>query len=160
TLAAGVLLLAPTIYPFLAWPVLALTAGVLAGVTVFTDEQSGRSAAFWGERRLPGGRAGAVKVVVHLLFAGWLLVLLGLPSVLRAAVESAPVRGQPFVSQVFRSQLADQIRGQVWKYLLLPAVYGFAAGHLCGMLFRKAVVAAGVAGLVAGTAAALWLPSL
>ena len=48
----------------------------------------------------------------------------------------------------------------MWKYLLVPAVYGFAAGHVCGMLFRKAVVGAGVATLVGGTAAALWLPSL
>jgi hypothetical protein len=159
-LAAGVLLLAPTVYPFLSWPTLALAAGVLAGVSVFADEQAGRSAAFWGEQRLPVGRAWAVKVAVHLLFAAWLLALLALPSVLRAAAEPGPTRGYLFASAVFRSHLADQLRGQIWKYLLVPAVYGFAAATLCGMLFRKAVVAAGVAGLVGGTAAALWVPSL
>lgn len=159
-LAAGTLLLSPTVYAFLAWPALALTAGVLAGVTVFADEQGGRSAGFWGEQRLPTGRVWAVKVGTHLLFAAWLLALLALPSVVRAAVGSSPIRGHPFVAQVFRSPLADQIHGQVWKYLLLPAAYGFAAGQLCGMLFRKAVVAAGVAGLVGGTAAVLWLPSV
>src|SRR5205823_2750789 len=102
----------------------------------------------------------AVKVAVHLVFVGWLLALLALPSVLRAAAESGPGRAHGFLSLVFRSYLVDQIHGQVWKYLLVPAVYGFAAGHLCGMLFRKAVVGAGVAGLVGGTAASLWLPSL
>ena len=29
-------------------------------------------------------------------------------------------------------------------------MYGFAAGHLCGLLFRKLVVACGVAGIVGG----------
>lgn len=159
-LAAGLLLLSPTVYPFLTWPPLALTAGVLAGVTVFSDEQSGRWAGFWGERRLPVGRAWAAKVGVHLAFALWLLVLLAVPSVVRSAAETGPSRSQTFLAAALHSPLAEQIRGQVWKYVLVPAVYGFAAGHLCAMLFRKAVVAAGVAGLVGGTAAALWLPSL
>ena len=42
---------------------------------------------------------------------------------------------------------------------LLPAVYGFAAGHLCGLMFRKLVVACGVAGILGGAGAALWEPS-
>ena len=160
-LAAGFLLLSPVLYPFLAWPPLALAAGVLAGVTVLADEQAGRSAGFWGERRLPVGRAWWAKVGVHLAFTLWLLVLLALPAAVRAAAgEATPLRAAAFLAAALHSHLAEQIKGQVWKYLLVPAVYGFAAGTLCGMLFRKAVVAAGVAGLVGGTAAALWLPSL
>ena len=131
-------------------------------MTVFADEQAGRTAAFWGERRLPVGRAWAVKVGTHLLFTGWLLVLLAAPSAVRAAADAGLTtgRGHSFLATLFRSPLAEQLRDQVWKYLLVPAVYGFAAGHVCGMLFRKAVVGAGVATLVGGTAAALWLPSL
>lgn len=159
----GLVLLAPAVQPVLAWPVLALLAGVLAGVTAFADEQSHGTARFWGERRLPTGRMWGVKVAAHAVFALWLGLLLVLPSGVRA--ELAPGRdvpGENALSAAFRTLLFDypHLGPQGWKYLLVPLGYGFAAGCLCGMLFRKTVVAAGVAGMVGGTAAALWLPSL
>lgn len=160
-LVFGLVLLLPGAYSFLVWPVLGLTAGVLAGVTAFADEQSRGMARFWGERRLPVGRVWAVKVAAHALFALGLVGLLVLPSVIRAeAIGLNRSTGQTFLAVVFRSLMFDQLNGQGWKYLFVPVVYGFAAGHLAGLLFRKVVVAAGVAGLVGGTAAALWLPSL
>jgi hypothetical protein len=157
----GFVLLMPNVHPILVWPAVALTAGVLAGVTTFADEQAGGSARFWGERRLPVGRAWAIKVGVHLLFALWLVVLLVLPSVVRAQMEASPaVRSPRILAGAFRSPLFEEIGRNGWKYLFVPMAYGFAAGHLTGMVFRKVVVAAGVAGLVGGTAAALWVPSL
>ena len=42
----------------------------------------------------------------------------------------------------------------------MPAVYGFAFGHVCGLLFRKLVVASGIAMMLGGVAAAGWGPSL
>ncbi|MBX9581409.1 MAG: hypothetical protein K2X87_13995, partial [Gemmataceae bacterium] len=161
-LGFGLVLLTQVVQPVLVWPPLALAAGVLAGVTVFVDEQAGGSARFWGERRLPVGRAWAVKVAVHALFAGWLLALLALPALIQAQAADDLVQPETVLSGVFRTRLfdSDHLGGQGWKFLLLPAAYGFAAGHLCGLLFKKAVVATGVAGLVGGTAAALWVPSL
>jgi hypothetical protein len=161
-LVCGLSLLAPGTQAVFVWPGLALAAGVLAGVLAFGDEQSHDTARFWGERRLPIGRAWVVKIGLHLVLAAWLLVLLALPSIIRSQVEqnSRFAHGPSIFSSVFRSRLFDEIGSQGWKYLLVPAAYGFAVGHLCGLLFRKLVVASGVAVMVAGSLAALWVPSL
>src|SRR5262249_31685280 len=147
----------------LSWPALALVAGVLAGVTAFADEQVHESARFWGEQRLPIGRAWAVKIGLHLLFCLWLLLLLALPLVIRSQIgdrEHDPRRLASGPGAVFQSLLMVELGSQGWKFLLVPAIYGFAAGHLCGLLFRKLVVACGVAGIVGGVGAAMWGPSL
>ena len=52
----GLSLTAPASYPLLVWRALALSAGVLAGVTAFADEQTRAAARYWGEQRLPVGR--------------------------------------------------------------------------------------------------------
>ena len=64
------------------------------------------------------------------------------------------------LSNVFHSLLFDELGRQGWKYVLLPAAYGFVAGHLAGLVFRKLVVACGVAAIIGGVGAAAWLPSL
>lgn len=158
----GLVLLLPTVQPYLFWLPVSLAAGVLAGVTAFGDEQTRDTARFWGERRLPVGRAWVVKVGTHFLLALWLLALVALPSFIRYQASSGVgyVRANTLSAGVFQSLLPDQLGVQGWKYLFVPVVYGFVAGHLCGLLFRKLVVAAGVAMLVGGTAAALWVPSL
>jgi hypothetical protein len=157
----GLSLLAPAAQPALSWPALALTAGVLTGVTAFADEQTRGAARFWGEQRLPVGRAWAVKIGLHLLFCLGLLVVLLLPMALRNQFSDRDsLRGHTWLALTFRSTLFDELGSQAWKYLLAPAVYGFAAGHLCGLVFRKLVVACGVAGIVGGVGAAAWGPSL
>ncbi len=161
-LAFGFALLLPSLHPMLAWPILGLAAGVLAGVTTFADEQAAGASQFWGERRLPLGRMWTIKVATHALFALWLAFLILLPSMTRAL--AGPVmdgkRSYTFLSAVMRTLLFDSLGSQGWKFLLLPVAYGFVAGQLCGMLFRKTVVAAGVALLVGGSAAVFWFPSL
>ena len=158
----GLALLLPEARAVFVWPPLALAAGALAGVTMFGGEQARGTGRFWGEQRLPVGRAWWVKVGIHLLLTLWLLILLTLPSAIRAQGELTGRfgHGRSIFSTVFRSRLFDELGTQSWKYLLVPAAYGFAFGHLCGLLFRKPVVATGVAMLVGGTVAALWLPSL
>jgi hypothetical protein len=161
-LALGGALLLPELRPVLVWPPLALAAGVLTGVTVFGDEQAHGRALYWGEQRLPIGRAWAVKVAAHLLLAVWLLVLLALPALVRTQLSNANrfAYGQPILSAAFQSRLFAELGPQGWKYLFVPAAYGFAAGHLCGLLFRKLVVACGVAAMLGGVGAVLWGPSL
>ena len=161
-LAFGTSFLLPEMRPVFLWPALTLTAGVLAGVTAFGDEQAHRSAAYWAEQRLPIGRAWAVKIALHFALLAWLLFLLALPCLIRSQVEPGARfgRGQTTIGALFQSRLFDELGSQGWKFLLTPAVYGFAFGHLCGLLFRKLVVACGVAAMLGGVAAALWLPSL
>ncbi len=160
----GLGLLAPTAQPFLIWPGLALAAGSLTGVMAFADEQSHGSSRFWAEQRLPTGRVWVVKIGIHLLFCLWLLVLLALPLVIRAQFQRLDGLGMTYLyttmSMVFNTPLFDELGRQGWKYLLLPAAYGFAAGHLCGLVFRKLVVACAVASVLAGVGTALWAPSL
>lgn len=158
----GLILLAPGLQPFLLWPELALIAGILAGVTAFSDEQTRGSARFWGEQRLPLGRMWLVKIGLHLLFCLWLLLLLAAPLVIRAQVRDGigVINRHTSLAVVFNSLLFDELGRQGWKYLLVPAVYGFAAGHLAGLVFRKLVVACGVAMIVGGVGVVAWIPSL
>jgi hypothetical protein len=161
-LVFGSSLLLPELRPLLVWPPLALMLGVLVGVCAFGDEQSHRSAIFWGEFRLPVGRAWCVRIVAHLTLLAWLLLLLALPCIIRAQLASSQKfgYGQTTLAVIFQSRIFDELGSQGWKYLLAPAAYGFAFGHLCGLLFRKLVVACGVAVMLAGVAAAAWGPSL
>ncbi len=161
-LGLGLLLLRPEMHPLFVWPALALTAGVLCGVTAFGDEQVHRVGALWAEYRLPVGRAWWVKVGIHLLLLVWLLFLLAAPGVLRAQLdpEARVGFGHTLLAAVFRSRLFIELGAQGWKYALVPAAYGFAFGHLCGLLFKKPVVACGVAAMLGGVGAAAWGPSL
>ncbi|MBN9122989.1 MAG: ABC transporter permease, partial [Planctomycetes bacterium] len=161
-LAFGLALLLPEMHPLFVWPALALTAGVLAGVTAFGDEQAHRTAVFWGEFRLPVGRAWWVKIGIHLGLLGWLLLLLALPGALRGQLDPdlRAGYGHTTLAAVFRSRLFVELGPQGWKYALVPAAYGFAFGHVCGLLFRKLVVACGVAVMLGGLASAGWGPSL
>lgn len=159
----GFTLMLPKIPAIHILPVLGLTIGVLAGVTIFLDEQSHGSSRFWGERRLPLLQVWLAKITIHAGFAFVLLGLLALPAALGVAIRSGPVsQGETLLSTLFRTPLFDQrnLGGEGWKYLFTPIAYGFAFGHLCSILIRKAVVATGVAGLLGGTAVALWVPSL
>ncbi|HEY2910806.1 MAG TPA: hypothetical protein VGI99_11195, partial [Gemmataceae bacterium] len=93
-------------------------------------------------------------------FAFFLACLLLLPSTIRVVALNA--QGGTFLSSVFRTMLFDgsQLGSKAWSFAALPLVYGFVSGCACSLLFRKAVVAAGVAGLVGVMVGALWLPSL
>jgi ABC-type transport system involved in multi-copper enzyme maturation permease subunit len=158
----GLALNLPPAQPFLTWPALALMAGVVTGVLAFADEQTKGAARYWSEQRLPIGRLWAIKIGFYLMLCGWLLFLVALPLIIRAQFEDSARHGHShtFLASVFRSPLLDELGTQGWKYLFLPALWGFAAGHVCGLVFKKLVVACGVAAIVGGVGAALWGPSL
>jgi len=161
-LVFGCTLLVPGIMPLIYWAMMALSAGVICGVLTFGAEQSRGEYRFWAESRLPLRRLWLVKLTLHLLLLAWLLLLLALPSVMRAAflAPDSPARARTFLGTVFHAKILDELQGKTWLFLLLPAVYGFASGHLGSLLFRKPVVAAGVAGLLGGVLALFWIPSL
>lgn len=163
-LVLGLCLLAPGARPFLVWPGLSLIAGAIAGVLAFADEQSHGSSRYWSEQRLPLGRVWLVKIVCYLLFALWLMLVAAAPLMIRAQFSRMDPMGISYghsiLASVFLTPLFDELGGQGLRFLLLPAIYGFAAGHLCGLMFRKLVVACAVACLIGGAGALLWEPSL
>ena len=148
----GAVMLLPDSHPVLLWPGATLAIGVFAGVTVLGEEQTRSVARFWAERRLPLGRMWLTKVAGHLLIAAIAAMLVFLP--LFAASPNLP----------FRSRLLAQtelgVRAELTRFIWLPLFYGFAFGHLAGMIFRKAIVAALAAVVSAATFVAPIAPSL
>ena len=98
--------------PFSSGRQLALTGGILAGVTAFGDEQSHRVALFWSEYRLPSGRGWLVKITLHAALLVWLLFLAALPCLLRAEFGSNTRYdyGHTILSALFQSRLLEELR--------------------------------------------------
>ena len=141
------------------WPAFGLLFGVIAGVAGLGDEQRSGAARFWAERRLPIGRLWRAKVL-----NGAALVLLAVLLAMLPAFVGAVARGNPhnrggLLGAMFDSGLFERTSPRL-TYLLIGPAYGFAFGHLAGMLFQKGVVAGAVGLLVGGTVGAAWAPSL
>lgn len=146
-----------------AWPGLTLLIGVLCGVTVWSDEQVSASFRFLGDQRFPLGRVWLVKVGMRFTLAVAAAVVVLLPSLILAFIhrmesQSPDPRGF-FFADVLHSDLIGAIV-PVETYLSLWLLYGFTAGQLWGMLFRKSLVAGAVALGTAGLLVCLWVPSL
>jgi hypothetical protein len=156
-------LLLPVIGPP-AWPSLTLILGVLCGVTIWADEQLHASFRFLGDQRLPLGRVWIVKVGMRLVLAVLAVIVLLLPSLILAVVHrlgsNSPTEQRiPFFADLLHSNLVGTVV-PTGTHLSMWLLYGFAVGHLCGLLFRKSLVAAVVSLGVAGMLVSLWLPSL
>ncbi len=156
TLVAGLSLLQPTLPALFVWPVSTLMLGTIVGVTGWSDEQNAGSFRFWAERRMPVGRLWLAKVVFGAALVALLVVLLAVPSLVAASFAESG----PFIPNVFRARLFLDRDFPIAEYLWLWPVYGFAFGHLAGMLFRKAAVGTAVGLMTGGAVVALWLPSL
>jgi hypothetical protein len=158
-LLLGVLL--PLLDPLLCFPVV-LVAGVLCGAAVFAEEQQG-SSRFLADQRLPVGRVWAVKVICWgtCAVAAAFAVLAGvvLFSAARAVIRPGDTRGD-VIEDLFDLLARDRARAGLWIFPTMPLAYGFAAGHLAGMVFRKRLPTLIVGGGVAVALVALWLPSV
>lgn len=154
-----------------AWPGLTLLLGVLCGVTVWSDEQLSAAFRFLGDQRLPLGRVWIVKVGMRFTLAVFAAFLLLLPSLVLAMIHrieaDAPADSLPFAAPPRVPFFADLLHSSlvgpivpIFTHLSMWLLYGFAAGHLCGLLFRKSLVAAVVALGSAGMLVSLWIPSL
>lgn len=153
----GLILLHPDAVPALVWPATALVLAALTGVIAFADEQTRGVNRYWSERQLPAGRLWLAKAAGSLALAIGLALLVILPRVI------ATIRGgsEPYrFGEVFHSGVIAAIGPAVLFYLLVGPIYGWVFGLFCGMLFKKPVVAAATAILLAGTTASLWMPSI
>lgn len=145
------------------WPSLTLFLGVLCGVTVWSDEQLSASFRFLGDQRLPLGRVWIVKIGLRFALAVAAAFVLLLPSLVVAFVHHLETNStserMPFFADVLHSVLVGTIV-PIGIHLWLWLLYGFSTGQLCGMLFRKSLVAGVVALGTAGLLVCLWVPSL
>lgn len=142
------LMCVPDAQPIFLWPSVTLMFGVVAGVTIFTEEQGKGITRFWSERRLPIGQLWFVKTLLHFLIAA--TASAGILLVLVLTDTRRP----------FRSELFNLLRQEQLRYLLLTLVYGFVCAHLLSLLFRKTIVAGLVSIIMAVTLAGALLPSL
>ena len=146
------------------WPCATLLIGVLCGATAFMDEQEGPYR-FLGDQRFPLGRLWLVKVGVRFAVAVAAALIVLAPSFFIALADSPFFRqrhsGEPyfFFTHLFNSNLIEHLCPS-GVFLTVWLVTGFAAGCLCGLLFRSGL-AAGVLALFTGVAlAAVWVPSM
>lgn len=147
----------------LAWPLGSLVIGAVCGVTCFFDEQAG-AYRFLGEQRLPLNRFWLVKTGVRLAVALLALVAMAVPAMVVTFVElgNSPLRndvGEHFSGRLFGSPLVGETV-PLGLFLFAPVLYGFAAGQVCGVLFRKALVALVVSLGVSVLLFSVWGPSL
>jgi hypothetical protein len=143
----------------LLWPALTLVLGLVCGVTVFADEQAIGSFRFLGEQRFPPGRIWLVKTTVRLLMAAAAALLALTPCVVRALIEGTDAPASGILARLFHDNLLALLMPPA-TFLTIWVLYGFCIGQLCGMLFRKVIVAAVIALGGAVVAASLWLPAL
>jgi hypothetical protein len=146
------------------WPALTLFLGVLCGVSVCTDEQLHGSFRFLGDQRLPLGRVWVVKVGMRFALALFAAFLLMLPSLVLAlfhrAEQASSMEGRAlFFSDVLHSGLVGPVV-PVGVQLSMWLLYGFTMGQLCGLLFRKSLVAAVVSLGGAALLVSFWIPAL
>ena len=155
-LVSGLSLLQPSVPILFIWPFTTMVLGTIVGVTGWSDEQNSGAFRFWAERRMPVGRLWLAKVVYGAAVVALLVLLLALPSLIASRIAGAGL----IVPTMFRARLFHDRDFPIAEYLWLWPVYGFAFGHLAGMLFRKAAVGTAVGIMTGGAVVALWLPSL
>jgi hypothetical protein len=143
--------------PVAVWPTVMLVLAAITGVVAFADEQVHGANRFWSERQLPAGRLWYVKAAGAFLVTLGLAILVALPRVVAYEAEYSD-RDTRF--NFFHSGIMPELHWGGVYLLALGPTYGLAFGLACGMLFRKPVVAAGTAILLAGMTAALLVPSL
>lgn len=152
-LLCGLSLLVPDVPAAIVWPSVTLFLGVLMGVIGWADEQGNGAGRFWVERRTPTGRLWLAKVLGGLLSTLAIAVATALPVIVLSMTRK--------LGRVDHgSYLLFEYDFPLLRFALLWPVYGFAVGHLIGLLFRKPIVSVAVATMVAAVAAMAWLPSL
>ncbi len=154
--------LLPLLGGFAYWPILTLLIGLVCGATCLADEQTG-AYRFLGDQRLPLTRFWLVKTSVRAALGLTGVLILFIPSfvVLAVAPDQAWSQGgasDRFVHRLFRSELVG-LTIPVGLFLFAPWIYGLALGSLCGLLFRKRIIALFVAFGLSVLLLSVWVPS-
>jgi hypothetical protein len=146
--------------PLFLWPLLTLIAGALCGVTAFFDEQQGGSFRFLAEQRFPLAPLWVCKFGLRLALAFAAAFALLLPCLALALFGPDLFPEEtPFGVRLFRSGAIGHF-APLGTFLTLGLLYGFGFGSVCGLLFRKPLVALVVSLGAGALAVCLWLPSL
>jgi hypothetical protein len=144
------------------WPLLSLGLGAFCGVIAFLDEQSG-AYRLLGEQRFPLGTIWRVKVGMLFLAVLACSLLMLVPAIMAHlflpthAPHSDP--RDSFAVRIFGTPLMGELI-PIGLFLFLWPMYGFAIGNVCGLLFRKPLVAMVVAFGLGILLAGVWAPSL
>jgi hypothetical protein len=152
-----------SLFGMMTWPLVTVFAGILCGITTFADEQQSGAFRFAGDQRYPLGRVWLVKSSVRLAaaLATALVIALGVAAGVGIRVATLTRHG---AQQAAVDQLPFFTGGSLFNQpvltLTLWPVYGYAVGLLCGILFRKPLVAGVVAVGVAYPLVSLWIPSV
>jgi hypothetical protein len=156
-LAGGLLnLAAPTIL----WPILTLALGVLCGSAMFAREKAGRLPFLRDDPRFSLGRVWRYKLAVSFLFAILLTLLAAVPMVVAAARDpNADDRHGGRLNPLFADRILNLLAPD-FVYLSAWLLTGFAFGQLCGLLFKRRIIAVLSGVLMSLAAVAVWLPSL
>jgi hypothetical protein len=146
------------------WPPVTLLVGLLCGVTAFQNEQEHGAYRFLGEQRFPLGRVWLVKVGLRFALAVAVALLVLLPGFAITAakplfVPSAMHHEGTLFQEVFRiGPNEDAVQPAV--FLPLWLLYGFSAGHVCGLVFRRGFVGLVVGLMLSLAFTTLWVPSV
>jgi ABC-type transport system involved in cytochrome c biogenesis permease component len=144
-----------------AWPLATLVIGVVAGGTVFADEQQSGAFRFLGDQRFPLMRFWIGKATVRFAVALGACALIALAGFLLLMIRAATLeRGQENDAFILlRLTVIANLREEPVWFLTAPLAYGFAVGLFVGLLFRKPLIGVSVAFCGAAPVAFLWLPS-
>lgn len=142
------------------WPVSTLLIGVLCGVAVCADEQTSGAFRFLGDQRFPLGRIWCIKTGMGFAVALICAFVLLLPSTIMAiAHDVGSNRRDTFFDRALHWSLVGSVV-PIAVHLTMWLLHGFIFGHLCGLLFRKSLVAVAAALGAASLLLCLWVPSL
>jgi hypothetical protein len=144
------------------WPLLTLLVGVVCGATVFLDEQAGPYR-FLGDQRFPLARLWLLKAAARGFVGLCSLALMLLPSFVVMLIELGqhPMdhhREVLIAGRLFGSGLVG-VTIPTALFLFAPYLSGFAVGHLCGVVFRKPIVALITGFGLAALLLSVWVPS-
>lgn len=139
------------------WPVGSLIVGGLSGAVLFLGEQGGPHR-FLAEQRFPLGRVWWSRVIV-----GGLTMAAGCVALLVPTLFAFAGAGTEQATRDVWARFGTRLLGEsvpVASFLLMWPLTGFATGAVCGLLFRKPIVAVFLTLPVAALLCAVWLPSL
>ena len=144
------------------WVLATTLTGIICGITTFADEQQSGALRFAGDQRFPLGRIWLSKAFIRFAIGLMATVLTALGTlsagVVAMALTSSP-SSQQLQTTFLRLAAGGSLLTQPILFFTMWLTCGFSIGVLCGVLFRKPLVAGVIATGLAIPLSILWLPS-